>query len=802
MTFCGIAAAQDRAFFETAGCVECHDAETKKGNLDLTVLTWNPGEPGNAARWEKLHDRVDRGEMPPPGKPRPEAAVQALFLKSVAGPLHDLAAAQQSERGRTGLRRLNRVEYENTVHWLLGIEEPLQQVLPEEGAGQSFDTVADGLRFSQLQIEKYLEAADLALDAALMPGPRAEKKKTRLTLLDEKGIAENLEIPQGKPKNDGTKDKHQVLFRKVAGGVAFFTDTYQLGLGGTRASASGTWQVRLSGYGFQSQGEPVTLILMADNHQRRRILGTFELPPDRPRVVELTTRLEAGEFIRIAPHDTNFNAEGKSNWGTDAAVYDGVGMVVEWVEMEGPEEESWPPRSILLAAGDVARKDYAPGQYPWRNGRHVAFDLAPADPAAALETHLPKVAARAWRRPPDPGEADMPLRLARAALDGGASYVQALRTGLKAILTSPQFMLFDEKPGVLNDFPLANRLSYFLWSGPPDEELMALAAEGRLAKPEILREQTARMLLHARGRQFVSNFAGQWLGLRTIDATSPDPKLYPEFDDVLKRSMVGETEAFFSEMVRENRPVTDFIQSDWLMLNRRLGRHYGIPGAATEQYERVAVPAGNPRGGLLTQAAILKVTANGTTTSPVVRGTWVLKRLLGQPPAPPPPVPAIEPDTRGATTVRELLAKHRSSETCNACHRNIDPPGFALESFDVIGGWRDRYRSIDKGDAAPGKINGHGIWTYKLALPVDPSGTLPDGRVFNDILAYKQLLLSQSDTVLRAIAGKLLVYGTGSNLDFADRTAVAEIAGKTKAAGNGFRNLIEEVVLSPAFRRK
>jgi Protein of unknown function (DUF1592)/Protein of unknown function (DUF1588)/Protein of unknown function (DUF1585)/Protein of unknown function (DUF1595) len=620
--------------------------------------------------------------------------------------------------------------------------------------------------------------------------------------LDEKpDIKENIETPQGKPGKPGTDEKHQVLFRRVKGGVAVFADTYQLGLTTLRADQAGQYTIRISGNGFQSRGEPVTLKVMTNDFRSMRNLGNYELPPDEPRVVEVTTWMEEGEFLKIAPHDTNFNAEGKGNWGTDAAVYDGVGMTIQWVELSGPLE-SWPPRSVALAAGEVPRKDYPEGQYPWRNNRHVAFELTPENPAAALAAHLPVVVARAFRRPLEPGEADTAVRTAQQALTDGATFTEALRTGWKAILTSPQFLMFDERPGVLNGFALANRLSYFLWSGPPDEELLTLAGGGALAAPETLRAQVRRMLKHERASQFTTHFTGQWLGLRNIDATSPDPTLYPEFDEVLKRCMVGETEAFFAEMIHENRPVREFIQSDWLMLNRRLGRHYGIPGATSEKYVRVAVPPGSPRGGILTQAAVLKVTANGTTTSPVVRGTWVMKRLLGQPPAPPPPVPAIEPDTRGATTVRELLAKHRSSQTCNACHRNIDPPGFALESFDVIGGWRERYRSIGEGDPVPGKLNGHSIWQYKLGLPVDSTGELPDGRTFTDIVAFKELLLAQSDTVLRAVTGHLLVYGTGAALDFADRRAVAEIAARTKEQGGGFRTLIEEVVLSVAFGRK
>jgi hypothetical protein len=317
-----------------------------------------------------------------------------------------------------------------------------------------------------------------------------------------------------------------------------------------------------------------------------------------------------------------------------------------------------------------------------------------------------------------------------------------------------------------------------------------------------LRMQAQRLLATERSSPFVTSFSNQWLNLQAIDATSPDATLYPEFDEVLKRSMVGETEAFLSEMIRENRPVSELIHCDWVMINRRLGQHYGIEGALTEKFEKIRVPEGNPRGGLLTQAAILKVTANGTTTSPVVRGTWVLKRLLNRPPAPPPPVPAIEPDTRGATTIRDLLAKHRSSEACNTCHRNIDPPGFALESFDVIGGWRDRYRSIDAGDPTPGRLRGNSIWQYKQGLRVDSSGTLPDGRTFDDIRSFKELLLDESGTVLRALAGTLLVYGTGAALDFADRAEVQAIADRSLATGGGLRSLIEEVIVSDTFRSK
>ena len=247
----------------------------------------------------------------------------------------------------------------------------------------------------------------------------------------------------------------------------------------------------------------------------------------------------------------------------------------------------------------------------------------------------------------------------------------------------------------------------------------------------------------------------------------------------------------------------NFIQSDWLMVNRPIAEHYGIDGVKGEAFQRVKLPAGSPRGGLLTQAAILKVTANGTVTSPVIRGAWVMKRLLGKPPLPPPAnTGTIEPDTRGATTIREQLAKHRSVESCASCHRTMDPPGFALESFDVIGGWRDRYRSQEKGDAPKTKLNGRNVWEYKLGLPVDATGELADGRKFQDIAQFKKLMMSDSVQVLKCVTEKLLIYATGAGIRFADRTEVARLTASVKAKGSGLRTLVHEVVESPLFLNK
>jgi Protein of unknown function (DUF1588)/Protein of unknown function (DUF1585)/Protein of unknown function (DUF1592) len=310
------------------------------------------------------------------------------------------------------------------------------------------------------------------------------------------------------------------------------------------------------------------------------------------------------------------------------------------------------------------------------------------------------------------------------------------------------------------------------------------------------------MLASPRSRAFIENFVGQWLDLRQIDFTQPDRKLYPEFDDILKAAMVGETHAFIAEMLRDDSKLDNIIQSDFLMLNRCIAEHYGIDGVTGEAFRRVPVPAGSHRGGLLTQASVLKVTANGTFTSPVLRGAWVLRRLLGEPPDPPPAeVPAFEPDTRGATSIRQQLAKHRSMASCASCHARIDPPGFALESFDVIGGWRGRYRA-EIGNSAPGRFRGRAIWEYRLGPTVDASGEILGCRKFNNIDDFKQLLMERKDQVARNLTQNLLTYATGAGIQFADRDAVEAILARLKSRGGGLRTLVHEIVQSPTFQSK
>ena len=403
---------------------------------------------------------------------------------------------------------------------------------------------------------------------------------------------------------------------------------------------------------------------------------------------------------------------------------------------------------------------------------------------------------RAFRRPVNQSLADEFVSLAQARFDSGSTFEQAVRAGVTGVLCSPHFLLINQQRDV-DDYTLASRLSYFLWSSMPDQELLQLARAGRLSDADVLHAQVDRMIDDAKIERFVNNFTDQWLDLREIEFTTPDKKLYPEFDELLLQSMLAETRGFFRHVLEEDLSVTNFVDSDFAVLNQRLARHYGIAGVrGHEEFRVVRLPEDCIRGGVLTQASVLKVTANGTNTSPVLRGVWVLDRLMGRP-APPPPtgVPAVEPDIRGATTIREQLDLHRENESCNRCHARIDPPGFALEEFDVIGGHRDWYRSLGtKGERVP-KTN------YRVGLPVERGGTLADGRRFADFVEFRRGLMEDPALIARSLATKLLVYGCGRPVSPADREVIDEVVDAVEAKGYGLKSMIHAVVDSEMFTR-
>ncbi len=794
-------AAPDAREFFSNHCTDCHDAEEKKGGIDLEALKWDPADRTNLDRWAKIFDVVQKGEMPPKKRQqRPEADEVKAFLGSLHDGLVEVDQKRISAGGRTVLRRLNRVQYEHTLHDLLGVRTPLASMLPADTPFQGFDTVAEGLRLSTLQMEKYLEAADAALDAAIRFAPPAEVEKNRFELKKTDEVRWHLDKPEGDTDGKGgAAAKHRHLLRELPDAVVYFNTGYPAAkIKQPKSMPAGKYRIRISGYGYQSQGVSIPMRVYGDNYKERQLLGWFEMTADKPRVVDFTTWLPAGNHLHIEPSNSGVDEKGRNVYSVPVKDFTGAGLALQWVEIEGPLEQPPATDSLGVLFGDIPVVEL---QGDARKKDH-AYELKPQDPKADSARALEQFAVRAFRRPLEPGEISRYTALVHTALDGGTPFLQAMRIGFRAVLTAPQFLFFEEYPGKLDDRALASRLSYFLTSSAPDRELLDLAGAGKLSDPATLRAQTERLLADPRSSRFVEDFTGQWLDLRNIDATTPDEKLYPESDELLRVSMVEETKAYFAEMVKSDLPVDDIVDSDFVMINSRLGEHYGIPGADTEEIRKVAVPPDSPRGGFLTQASILKITANGTTTSPVLRGAWVMKKLLGRPPSPPPPgVGSIEPDTRGATTVRELLEKHRSAESCAGCHAKIDPPGFALESFDVIGGYRERYRSQGEGETMQVTNSRNKRRWVKVGKPVDASGEF-DGGSFSGIRDFKKLVLQDEGQLMRATAGKLVTYATGAGVSFSDREAVEEISRKTKEKGGGLRTLIHEVVQSPLFLTK
>jgi hypothetical protein len=552
--------------------------------------------------------------------------------------------------------------------------------------------------------------------------------------------------------------------------------------------------------------EPVTIYAETPPRSLRK-LGSFDFNPD-PTVCEIDAYLLAGETIR--PDAARFFRSRPPDFKNPLQTREGMPAVAfSWMEVEGPIFDQWPPAGHQLLFGDLPMHDRDPIVSTNRRGmtrrRPGGVEVTSENPSADAERLLRGFMKRAYRRPIQDEEVSRFTKVVQYALTNGYSFTDAMIAGYTGVLCSPGFLYLKESPGKLDDWALAERLSYFLWNSCPDDELRTLAQKGELHQRETLRAQTERLLNDPRSAQFIDAFLDYWLDLRLISGTAPDEELYPDYqlDDWLAESMIAETQGFFTELLKGDLGVTNLVDSKFAILNERLATHYQIPNVSGPEMRRVTLPDDSVRGGLLTQASVLKVTANGTTTSPVKRGVWIMTRLLGEPPPPPPPnLPAVEPDIRGATTIREQLAKHRSQESCNACHRNIDPAGFALESFDVMGGWRDRYRSVGKGDAVHGSGHNGILYHFCLGQWVDSSGEMPDGRHFSDIRDLKKCLLSDEEKLARNLAEQLTVYATGAPIRFSDRPAIAKMLADTRAKGYGVRSLVHEVVQSDLFLNK
>ena len=771
-------------------CIACHTG-TILAPLDLAGLGYDLTDPATFGAWARVYERLDNGEMPPAGALMPEPDELATVLASMKESLLDANLAARNGQ-RTPLRRLTRLEYAYTIGDLLGLDEAqgldLIQNLPAEADTGGFDTVAAEQGISALHVRSYLDAADKALDAALALGPRPET--TRRDIQYARSGYMNY-MHTAKILGGG-------ITKKVDDRVVMFYDTGSTYMLHTQAEGyavpyPGRYRVTMDAKPYQAE-TPVVLTLYQGVKQGTvasldDLIGTFDLLDDTARTVEVTTFMRPGDLLAPSvaeldrpPGDyVNYFAPDKT-----VANYTGEGIAIKSLTVEGPLIDEWPPQSTrrLLAGLDF---DETGQVHSTKTAEEHVLEI------------VREFARRAFRRPLKDGEAEAYAGLAEPSLATGAPLVEAVRVPMRAILSAPPFLFQTASAGRLDDYALAVRLSYFLWRSMPDDQLFDLADRGQLSDPDVLASQVERMLDDDRSQRFVKDFAGQAYRLYELNQTTPDRGLYPEYDDRLGKAMAAETELFLEELIDENHGVCTLIDAGFTYVNRRLAEHYGIPGIEGQHMRRVALAADSPRGGLLTHASIHKITANGTVTSPVPRGNFVLANILGRPAPPPPPgIEGLEPDIRGTTTVREQLTAHRANAVCNSCHQSIDPPGFALESFDPIGGFRKNYR------ASGGEKDYGGFMVplpYGEGPAVDPSGVTPTGEAFADIEEYKAILLEgELGQIARHFTSQLVTLATGAEVEFADRDDVHRIVASVADRGYPVRSIIHEVVQSDLFR--
>ncbi|TWT97294.1 DUF1592 domain-containing protein [Neorhodopirellula pilleata] len=759
-------------------CQACHGPENQEAELRVDSLVAARPEHDSVEAWARVLEMIEAGEMPPADEPRPDEAAVEQVIKQIS----ERIAAATTQRP-PALRRMNRQEYENTMHDLLGIDVPLADLLPEDGSVQGFDNVGTGLSISSVLMEQYLEAANVAFDAVIR---RIEPLPAETRRADLMQIKENIESVKG--------NKGGVI--EVANSFVKFTPGWPPArVDAAHPIEDGVYRCRLAVWPQDPGGRTIAVAVYVGalfGPETLQNIGVFDVTgtPEEPRLIEFTTRFKEGHAIHILPRIWPEHV----TWRDKHEKRPGVGIM--WCETYGPLDQSFPSEAQKQLFGDVDHITMVPDKPIYMRHRkgvklhRVESQTPRQDAERIIRTLIP----RAFRRPVSDKEMQPFVQLTLDRLDAGRPFEQAVRAGFAAVLCSPQFLLLNRQAEV-DDYEIASRLSYFLWSTLPDEPLMQLAAEGKLSDPAVRHAQVERMVKDPRIDRFVENFTGQWLDLRDIDFTTPAQSLYPEYEPLLKEAMLGETRSFFTHLLQQDLSVRNLIDSDFTFLNERLADHYGIPGVqGHEHFRKVMLPEESVRGGVLTQASVLKVTANGTATSPVIRGVWVMDSILGRPlPPPPPGVPAVEPDIRGATTIRQQLDQHRDIAACARCHNRIDPPGFALEHFDAIGGERQWYRSLGEGEKLEKKL------PYRKGLPVETASQLADGREFSDFREFRQCLLEDQDTFARALASKLLIYASGRPVRSADRLSVQRIIDAASQNDLGLRSMIHAVVQSELF---
>lgn len=818
-------------------CMDCHDGDSEKGDRNFEAFLENPNSEHHLKALESILEQLNLGEMPPAKKSvtQPPHSKRRTVINAISSHLraHEFSLRPAS----TVMRRLNRFEYLNTMRDLLGVDtrvfDPTVD-FPQDAREEGFDNLGESLILSSVLMNLYLKAATAFLDQAIFfqdEPPRSRllsyepkdfvgvNSKTRSSVswqvrhgkdhngyLDVGGggaVPRMLTLPTALKKN-GVPETGRYRIRIRAEAVNRVTHPYDRKMVPIDYDAPlkmSLWTV------------PDAKLLKKGSNAGRNKIALFELEDDHPRDFEVTIYMTKGsvpflnwingyptkgvirrifekyhsDLAKVEKMTPDLAADGnpaaialmkRAERGelpgqVLSDVYAGPRMRIHGMTLEGPLNETWPPASHQKLFG----KETDPRKVDVSRVIHN-FTL------------------RAFRQPVEIGEVHKFIDFIHQRVAMGDTHEESIRYGLIAVLTSPRFLFLDEgneeESAELSSYELATRLSYFLWSSMPDDHLFKLAESNQLDAPGVLYDEVERMLKDEKGGEFVTRFTDAWLRLNELGSMPPDKRNFKSYyDDRLETAMKQETRLFFAHLLQENRPITELLSSDYTFANDALARHYGIPGVRGESFEKVDLAALPRRGGLLGQASILTLTANGIETSPVTRGVWVLENILGTPPSPPPPdVEPIEPDLRGTSTVREQLDKHRHVQACADCHAKIDPLGFALEFFDPIGGFRDTYPVMKNGKLKTGGI------------PIDGYGRLSSGEEFRDERDLKRLLLERKDQFTRTLVEKLLVYGTGRRMIFRDHDQIQTMVKATAADGYGLRNLVHRVVSSKVFNHR
>ena len=749
-------------------CYKCHDEDVQKGDFRLDDLSWDFNSKTSFETWKKIYTAISEGQMPP--KKKPTAASIDEFLNTLHHELVNVEKKLRQISGRSVIRRLTRKEYENTIKDIFGLPYiDMARFLPEDGNHHGFAKNHDSLDFSAVHLKNYIDAAGALLENSTRPGSKPSPK-TFAGKINNKANMEHYY-----PGVDKSKEGFWIFTN------GFSTHHVRPAALSQKIQHSGYYEIEFNAKAVQTK-KPYLLKLYSDANSVLQSewahLKIYDVEPVEWQTFKERIWFEKDSTICFTTPEAKHRRSG-------ARILTQPGIALKEIKVKGPFYDEWPLKRHTVLWGDLKFVEETAG----KRKKSIYRVQKPKDFLAKAQELINNFVNTVYRSPASNEEKSLFFNIFKDRYRASNNFKQSLMAAYKAILCSPAFLYKQERGLTLTQYELATRLSYFLWNSKPDRALLEMAGQNKL-QGILLAEQVNRLLADEKSQRFIDDFNDQWLNLADLFVTDPDPRLYPEASPALFRLMKKETNLFVKELIDKDYSVLNIIDSNFAMLNGKLARYYGLDGITGSEIKAYKLPEGHERGGIISQGSVLKVTANGTVTSPITRGVWFLERIMGTPPPlPPNAVPAFEPEDSGLKTLREGLAEHRTNAACNGCHKRIDPPGFAFECFDPIGGYRKNYRTYFKNK-------------YKLGRKIENSDVLTGGEKFNSIQEFKKLIVRDKRLIAKNILNKLSIYSTGQDLSFSDKEEVEKILNKASSNNYGLRTIIHSLVQSKIFCRK